>query len=134
MTVTYVTATRNAQATAMRDSIDNGAVGSGGNLLFESAADAEIATIQFDAVCGTVATGVLTISSVPLSDADATGGTVEHASIYDNSAAPGAGTKILEVSCQTGAGSNVIVLSSLSIDAHDTVTLSSLTWTFPASV
>ena len=135
MTVTYETAFRNAQATACKDSIENGAVGSGGYMCFETSADVILGSIQFDDPCGSVATGALTFSGwTDELDAPATG-TIEHASVYDNSGAFESQTgKQFEVTCQTGAGSNVCVVSSLSIDAGDTITLNSASWTFPSSI
>jgi hypothetical protein len=122
MAVVHVTAVRTAIAQAVEDAIDADA--SAGYLQFETSSDVEVATITFDTTAGTVTNGVLTFSSLPKSDTNATGGTIAQASIYD-----GAATKVLECACGT-SGSD-INLSSLAIGAGDTVTLSSLTYTAP---
>jgi len=122
---TLETATRNAACDAIVDLIDGG-VGAG-TLQFETSGDVEVATLTFsDPAFGAAATGVATASAIT-SDTSATGGTVAQASIYDS-----ASTKIMECTVATDSSQD-IQLSSLTIGAGDTVSMSSLTVTVPAS-
>jgi len=121
----HETALRNAIGNAVITAIDNGA--SAGKLVFETSADASVATITFNATCGTVATGVVTFSGLPKSDTSATAGVIEHASFYDGDTTP---LKLLEVTC--GVTGQEINLSSLTIANGDVVKLNSLTYTTPA--
>lgn len=129
MGLTLPTATRNAACNAVVDLID---VGGAGTLEFKSAASvtagaSEVATITFAATAfGAAATGTATMASAPLSDTNATGGTVGHFTIFNN-----AGGNIMQGLVST-AGSD-INMSSLVIGATDTVELTSLTITMPAS-
>ena len=136
MTYTNEANHRSAMVAAWIADIDNGAVGSGGYGCWETSGDVIVASVQFDDPCATeTPAGTATISSAPLSDTNAAGGTVEHFSIYDNTGAFESKTgKVLEISCQTGAADNVIQMSTLSVPASATVTLTSLTWTYPSSV
>ena len=127
MSVTHETGFRNSMCTAYRDAIDNGSTGSGGKMVFETAADAAIATVQFDSTSGTVLNGVFTLSSTPIDSDSASAGTIEHASVYDNDGP----TKLFEISCQISAGEDVVVVSSLAVGAGATITLSDYTWTYP---
>lgn len=121
---TLETAARNAACDAIVDLIDGGA--GAGTLVFETSGDVEVATLTFsDPAFGNAAAGVATASSIT-SDTNATGGTIAQASFYDSNSA-----KILEATCGTSGAE--INLSSLSIGAGDTVSVSSLTVTVPAS-
>lgn len=118
------TAARNAACDAIVDLID---VGGAGTLVFETSADVAVATINLSATAfGAASTGVATLAGVPLSDTNAAGGTVAQASFYSGGAA-----KIMECTVSTSGAD--INLSSLSVGAGDTVTVSSLTVTVPAS-
>jgi hypothetical protein len=128
MAVTYENGVRTAIATAVMNDIDNGT--GNGTLVFETSGDAEVATITFAATCGTVTTGVLTFSGWT-NDTSAAGGTIEHASFYDGQGSP---EKLFEVPCNTTGGTNIIQVSSTSVASGETMTLTSLTWTMPASV
>ena len=124
-TLTHETPARTVLSDAMLAYIDGGA--NPGALVFETSADGEVATITFAATSGTSATGVITFSGWT-NDTSATGGTVEHGSIYRDNA----GTPIKVLEGNAGTTDESFILSSLSIGAGDTVTLSSLTWTAPA--
>lgn len=121
---TLETATRNAACDAIVDLIDGGT--GAGTLQFETSGDVEVATLTFsDPAFGGASNGTATASSIT-SDTNATGGTVAQASIYDSDS-----TKIMELT--VGTSGNDINLSSLSVGAGDTVSVSSLTITVPAS-
>lgn len=99
-------------------------------LKFETAADAGLATLNLqNPAFGTAATGVITLQGTPLSDTSAAAGTCAQASIFDRNV-PTA-EKQLEMSVGTGAQD--IVISSTVFGAGDTVQLTSLTITVPAS-
>ena len=98
-------------------------------LKFETAADAEVATIDLqNPAFGASASGVITLLGVPLSDTSATGSgsAVAQASVYDRDA-----TKQFELTVGTAA--TEIIISSTTINATDQVDLNSLTITVPAS-
>lgn len=118
------TAARNAAANGVVDLIDAGA--SAGTLQFETSGDVEVATCTFsDPAFGNAATGVATASAIT-DDSSATGGTVAQASAYDSDS-----NKVIEFSVAT-SGSDIDI-SSTSVGATDTVSVSSLTVTAPAS-
>lgn len=119
------TAMRNALANAFDDAVNADA--SPGYAQLETSGDAEVATFTFsDPAFGAAATGVITLADTPIQDTSATGGTVAQMSIYD-----GAATKLAEAVAAT-SGEEVTV-SSTTIGALETVTLTSLTVTVPAS-
>lgn len=119
------TVLRNVLADAIDAEINTGA--GTATLLFETSADVEVATINLqNPAFGAAATGVITLQGVPLSDATATGGTVAQASIYDRDS-----TKQLEMT--VGTSGTEIIISSTAVGAGDTVELTSLTITVPAS-
>jgi hypothetical protein len=120
------TPTRNAAADAVVDLVDAGATAGNGTLVFQTATDAAVATLTFSATAFGAATGGVATAASITSDTNATGGTAAQASIFDSDS-----TKILEATVgTTGAEIN---LSSTTIGAGDTVSVSSLTVTMPAS-
>lgn len=124
-TLTHETAARTALSDAMLAYIDGGV--NPGALVFETSADAEVATITFAGTSGTSTNGVITFSGWT-NETNANAGTVEHGSIYRDNA----GTPIKVLEGNAGTVDESFILSSLSIGAGDTVTLSSLVWTAPA--
>lgn len=115
---------RNAACDAIVDLIDAGAAA--GTLVFQTSADVEVATLTFsDPAFGGAAAGVATANAIT-ADTDATGGTVAQASAFDSD-----GNKVVEFTVGTSGAD--INLSSLTIGAGDTVSVSSLTVTVPAS-
>lgn len=121
---TLETAARNAAADAIVDLIDAGA--GAGTLEFETSGDVEVATLTFsDPAFGAAAAGVATASAIT-DDTNATGGTIAQASFYDSDS-----NKVLEATVGTSGAD--INLSSLTVGAGDTVSISSLTLTVPAS-
>ncbi len=96
-------------------------------LVFETGADAEVATINLqNPAFGPAAVGVLTLQGVTLSDTSAAGGTTVQASIFDRDS-----TKQFEMTVGTAA--TEIIISSTVIAATDQVDLTALTVTVPAS-
>ena len=121
---TLETAARNAACNAIVDLIDAGT--GAGTLVFQTSGDVEVATLTFsDPAFGNAATGVATASAIT-DDTSATGGTVAQASFFDSDA-----NKVLEAT--VGTSGQDINLSSLTVGAGDTVSVSSLTVTVPAS-
>jgi len=118
------TALRDILANAIDNEINTGA--GTAELRFETAADAEVATISLpNPAFGASASGVITLQGVPLSDLSATGGTVAQASIYDRDS-----TKQLEMT--VGTSGTEITISSTVIAATDQVDITGLTITVPA--
>lgn len=126
MGVTLETIARNGACNGVVDLVDAGA--GAGTLVFETSGDVEVATLTFsDPAFGAAATGVATASAIT-DDTSATGGTVAQASFYDSDA-----NKVLECSVTATGGGGDIELSSLSVGVGDTVSVSALTVTMPAS-
>ena len=120
---TLETAARNAACDALVDLPD---ASGPGTLEFETSGDSEVATITFSATAfGAASSGTATAASTT-ADSSATGGTVAQASAYD-----GNPTKVIEFSVATSGQD--IDISSTAVAGSDTVTLSSLTVTMPAS-
>jgi len=124
MALTLETVLRNVLADAIDTELNTGAGTS--NMKLETSGDVEVATINFqNPAFGAAATGVITLSGVPLQDASATGGVVAQFSLFDRD-----GTKQLEgVVAVSGQD---LDLSSLTVGATDTVELTSFTITVPA--
>lgn len=119
------TAMRNAIADAYDVRVNTGA--GTAQLKFETSADAAVAAVNLqNPAFGAAAAGVITLAGVPLTSGAASAGTIEHASIYDRDAA-----KLAELTCGT-AGAEIII-TSLVIAATETIDLTSLTITCPAS-
>ena len=117
---TLATAARNAAADAVAALLD------GGDIQFQTAANGEVATCDFAATAfGAANTGVATAATIS-DDTSAAGGTVDHAVLRSSAAAP-----IITATCAVGSGD--FNMTSLVIGAGDTVSVSSLTLTQPAS-
>lgn len=135
MVVVLPTASRNAACDAIVDLIDGG-VGAG-TLEFKSAASTvqgtnEVATCTFSdpafdaaGAAGGNADGVATANAIT-DDTSATGGTANAATIFDSNGAA-------VIQCGVAASGSDINLSSITIGAGDTVQITSLTATMPAS-
>lgn len=124
MALTLETSLRNVLADAITGELDTGATFA--QMLLETSGDVEVATIVFqNPSFGSASTGVITLNGVPLSDTNATGGTVAQFSLEDRD-----GTKALEGVVQVSGAD--LDLSSLSVGATDTVELTSFTITVPA--
>jgi len=127
MALTLETAMRNALADEIDNQINSGTAP---ELVFETSGDVEVATIILNTTnaFGAAATGVITMTGQPLSDASATGGTTVQFSIYINVGQSG---KQLEGT--VGTSGTDIIISSTVIGATDTVELTTFTITVPAS-
>lgn len=129
MAITLTANARNAACDGIVDLVDAGA--GAGTLEIKTAAStvagtSEAATLTFtDPAFGAAAAGVATASAIT-DDTNATGGTASDYTVFDsNSAAVWQGSV-----STSGADLN---LSSTTIGASDTVSISSLTLTVPAS-
>lgn len=124
MAVTLTTAARNAACNAIVDLCDAGA--GAGSLVIRTSGDVEVATLTLsDPAFGNAATGVATASAIT-DDTSATGGTAANFVLQDSDA-----NIVLEGS--VGTSGQDLNLSSVSIGAGDTVSVSSLTVTVPAT-
>lgn len=125
MALTLQTNARNACSDAIDDLINTG--GSAATLKFETGASVVVATITLqNPAFGSSSTGVITLAGVPLSDTSAVGGTTTQFSIFNRST-----TKVLQGT--VGVSASDINISSTVIGAGDTVTLTALTITTPAT-
>lgn len=126
MAVTISTAARNAAADGVVDLVDGGA--GAGKLIFETGVPAEVATLPMsDPAFGAASTGVATANSIT-DDTSATGGTTTQFSLQDSDS-----VEILTGSVTATSGGGDIELSSTVIGVGDTVSVSSLTVTMPAT-
>lgn len=126
MAVTLETSARNGACNGVVDLVDAGSAA--GTLEFQTSGDVEVATLTFsDPAFGNAATGVATASAIT-SDTSATGGTTAKAKFKDSDA-----NVVLSCSVTATGGGGDITLSSVAIGAGDTVSVSSLTVTMPAS-
>lgn len=122
------TALRNDLANQIDTSVNTGT--GTAQLKFETAADAALATLNLqNPAFGTAATGVITLQGTPLSDTSASAGTCAQASVYDRTTP----TAEKQFEMSVGTGAQDIVISSTVFGAGDTVQLTSLTVTVPAS-
>lgn len=126
MTTTISTTARNAACDAMVDLLDVGTTDANGDLVIQTSGDVEVATLALsDPAFGDSATGVATANAIS-DDTNATGGTAANFILQDKDNA-----EHMRGDCGTsGAELN---LSSLTIGSGDTVSVSSLTVTVPAS-
>jgi hypothetical protein len=95
---------------------------------FQTSGDVEVATISLaNPAFGASSTGVITLGGVPLSDTNATGGTMAKFVIKS-------GGSTTEITGTVGtSGENINFPGGLTVGAGDTVTLTSFTITCPAS-
>lgn len=124
MALTLETGLRDDLANQIDDSVNTG--GGTATLVFETAADAAVATIDLqNPAFGAAATGVITLQGTPLEDSSAVGGTVAQFSIFDRAVA-----KQLEGVVLVAGGD--INMTSLVVGVGDTVELTSFSITVPA--
>lgn len=129
MVVVLTALTRSAACDAVVDLVDAGA--GAGTIELKTAASTvagtnEAATLTFsDPAFGAASSGVATASAIT-DDTNATGGTVTDATIFDSN-----GLAVLQ--CDVAASASDINLSSVAIGASDTVQITALTVTMPAS-
>lgn len=131
MAITLETDTRNAACDAIVGLVDDGA---GAGTLELKSADSpvagtnEVATLTFsDPAFGNAAAGVATNNTIT-DDSNAAGGTAATFTIFDSDS-----NSIFRGSVTATGGGGDIEISSVAIGASDTVEVSSLTVTMPAS-
>lgn len=121
-------------ATTLRDAISDAvdtAVGTTGQLEFQTSGDARVATLSLgNPAFGASSTGVITLSGTPLSDTNAAAGTMAKFKIYSQATSPR--TLLLTGSVGT-TGEDINFAGGVTVGAGDTVTLTSFTITCPAS-
>jgi hypothetical protein len=115
----------------MRDAIANAVdtrIGATATIELQTSGDVEVATISLDnPAFGDSSTGVITLAGVPLSDTNATGGTMAKFVIKS-------GGTTTEITGSVGtSGEDINFAGGLTVGAADTVTLTALTITCPAS-
>jgi hypothetical protein len=118
-------------ATTMRDAIADAVdtrVGTTATMEFQTAGSSEVATLSLaNPAFGASSTGVITLGGVPLSDTNATGGTMAKFVIKS-------GGTTTEITGTVGtSGEDINFAGGLVVGAGDTVTLTSFTITCPAS-
>lgn len=119
---TLATAARNAACDAIVDLLDSGTIE------FQTSANNEVATLTFGATAfGAAAVGVATANAIT-ADTSATGGTIAKAVFKTSGAA-----EVLTATVTVTGGGGDITGTSLAIGAGDTVSISALTVTVPAS-
>lgn len=123
MALTLATTMRNAIA----DAVDT-LVGTTATIEFQTSGDVEIATLTLgNPAFGAAASGVITLSGTPLSDTNATGGTMAKFKIKSG------GTTDQITGTVGTSGQDINFPGGLTVGAGDTVTLTSFTITCPAS-
>lgn len=126
MVTTLTAAARNAAADAIVDLIDVGATDANGDLVIQTSGDAEVATLALtNPAFGAAAVGVATAAAIA-DDTNATGGVAANFILQDRDNA-----EVVRGDVATsGAELN---LTSTTIGATDTVAVSALTLTVPAT-
>jgi hypothetical protein len=126
MATTLSTAARDAAANAIVDLIDGGTTDANGDLVIQTAGDAEVATLALtNPAFGNAATGVATAATIS-SDTTATGGTAANFILQNRD-------NVEVVRGDVATSGAELNLSSVNIGANDTVSVSALTLTVPAS-
>ncbi len=121
-TIVLTTATRNALADVIGPLLNSGTAE------FQTSGDVEVATCTFGATAfGAATAGVATANAIA-DDTNATGGTIEHVKLKNSS-----GTEILEADATPTGGGGSFEGATLVIAAAETVSITSLTITQPAS-
>jgi len=122
MALTHTSATKQAATNAVVDRID-AASPTPGVIIFETAANAEVATLTFsDPAFGAAdSSGVATANSIT-SDTNATGGIIDHGVVKS-----GAGVEIWRGTAAVGSGD--FNFNKVDITAGDTVEITNFTYT-----
>jgi len=124
MSVTHPDAVRSVIADAVVDLIDVGTINANGRLIFNTAGDVEVATMNFaNPAFGSAVAGVATML-VLTADPSATGGTTTKCVLVDRDVG-------IVIEGSVGTRGPDLILSSHIITATDTVTLTALTYTAP---
>jgi len=126
MALVMETVLRDDLANSIDASVNVGTMQTGGKLVIETSADAEISLHRFDATAfGASSTGVITMNSAPKDDTSAMAGTAAQFSIFDRD-----DQKQLEG--EVAVSGKDLDLSSLSVGAGDTVSLTAFSITVEA--
>ena len=126
MAITHTTALRNTLADAVDTACNSGSTDASADLVIMTSGDVEVATcIMSNPAFGAAATGVITAASIT-DDTNATGGTAALFKIQDRD-----NTEVFRGA--VGTSGSDLNLSSLSIASGDTVSITSFTYTQPAS-
>jgi len=126
MGLTLTTAARNAACDAIVDLFDGGTTDANGDLVFMTSGDVEVATLALaNPAFGAASVGVATANAIA-DDTNATGGTVALFKLQNRD-----NTEVIRGTVAVSGGD--INLSSLAVGATDTVQMTSLTVTMPAS-
>lgn len=129
MAITLTAAAQNAACDAVVDLIDAGSTDASGDLVYQTAGDAEVATcVMSNPAFGAASAGTATANAIT-DDTNATGGTTTKFSMQDRD-----NTEVYEGSVTgTGGGGDIELSGGTVIGAGSTVSTSSLTHTQPAS-
>jgi len=123
MSLTHSTAQANAIANLTVDALDAGTTNPNARLVFMTAGDATVATLNFaNPAFGDAAAKVATANAIA-SDTNAVGGTIALFKVTDRD-----NVEVYRGTVTATGGGGDIELSSLVIAATDTVSLSSLTY------
>ena len=118
-------------ATTMRDAIADAVdatIGTSATLEFQTSGNSEVATLTLgNPAFGASSSGVITLSGTPLSDTNATGGTMAKFVIKSG------GTTTQITGTVGTSGSDINFSGGVAVTAGDTVQLTSFTITCPAS-
>ena len=118
-------------STTLRDAISDlvdSTIGTSATLEFQTSGDVEVATLTLgNPAFGASSSGTITLAGTPLSDTNATGGTMAKAAFKQ-----GGTTIVLTLSVGPSA-SDSNFSGGVAVDPGDTVQLTSLTNTCPAS-
>lgn len=126
MGITLTTGARNAKVNACVDLIDVGTTDANGDLVIMTSGDVEVATLACtNPAFGAAASGVATANAIS-SDTSATGGTAARHKFQDRN-----NTEVFRGT--TGTSGADLILTSVAIGVGDTVSVSSYTYTQPAS-
>ena len=130
MAITLADNARNGSANAVVDLIDTGSGAANGQIrIFNSGRSTLLSTLNFSAVAfGDAATGVATANAIAADTNAAATGTAAEFVIVNK-----AGTEILRGTITDTAGSGDMKLSRTNITAGDTVSITSMTFTVPAT-
>ena len=120
--MTLETVARNAACNGVVDLLNSGTI------RFETVGNSEVATCTFNATAfGDAATGTATAAAI-VDDSSATGGVIDHALVRTSATA-----LVATCTCTVTAGGGDFELTSLTIGAGDTVSVTAMTVTQPAS-
>lgn len=126
MAITHETFVRNTLVDRINILINTGSANPGGRLIFRTAADAEVATVEFsDPALDAAVDGVAEANAIT-EDTNTTGGTVTKFVIVDRDE-----NVVLSGTVTATGGGGDIELTSTTVGAGDTLSVTSLTYEAP---